>query len=62
MQDALKGLKVGTIPSPAELGTFGDIQAAVGFAVRVCLRGFYKNTLSRELKPACCSCLPAASS
>ena len=33
MQDALKGLKGGRVPSPREMGTFVDIQMAVGFPV-----------------------------
>jgi hypothetical protein len=33
MQDALRGLKGGRIPGPREMGTFVDIQMAVGFPV-----------------------------
>ena len=33
MQDALVGLKRGELPPPAKLGSFADIQAAVGFEV-----------------------------
>ena len=42
MQDALGGLKLGRVPGPQQMGTFADIQAAVGFPVRrrarLCLR------------------------
>ncbi len=33
MQTALQGLREGRVPPPAALGSFGDIQAAVGFPV-----------------------------
>ncbi len=33
MQDALTGLKRGRVPGPREMGTFVDIQMAVGFPV-----------------------------
>jgi hypothetical protein len=34
METALEGLKEGRIPTTQQLGTFLDIQAAVGFPVR----------------------------
>jgi hypothetical protein len=40
MQDALTGLKRGRVPGPREMGTFVDIQMAVGFPVRR-PRGFW---------------------
>jgi hypothetical protein len=33
MQDALGGLKTGTVPGPRQMGTFVDLQMAVGFPV-----------------------------
>jgi hypothetical protein len=33
MEDALKGLKGGRVPGVREMGTFVDIQMAVGFPV-----------------------------
>ena len=35
METALEGLKDGRVPMPQQLGTFSDIQAAVGFPVRI---------------------------
>jgi hypothetical protein len=37
MDTALAGLARGEVPPPDALGSFADIQAAVGFPVRLCV-------------------------
>lgn len=39
MEGALEGLKEGRVPSPQQLGSFADIQAAVGFPVSSAVGG-----------------------
>jgi hypothetical protein len=60
MQAALSGLKVGRVPEPREMGTFVDIQMAVGFPVRG--RGEGLVGCVRCALPTCavlCGCLRA---
>lgn len=69
MQDALVGLKGGRVPGPEAMGSFGEIQAAVGFPVRALCRGGRHaagcarararglRLLNRQRAAACTACL-----
>jgi hypothetical protein len=52
MQDALGGLKQGVVPGPRQMGTFVDLQMAVGFPVSM-LAGQLCSMLAGHFEYAC---------